>query len=1291
MSNLFKKSKLAMALVMQSLVLAGATAASCVAWFSSTDANISTTIPSSVITSYFYTGTGTEADPYVITKPVHYYNLVNLWENNWSGFDVNNGEPYIQFGYKFDNTNYQFETYSDTGVLTADTYTTSLNMNYYSGAHALAPIGSGTQPFTGHIVGNGLTVENLYIKGNGRCDIGIFGYVTAAASIDWIYFSDVYIDCSTPDLNDTTETHEGTHPYHSYIGYLAGHTVDANCWTNVYVNNCRLLNTSEATVQKKDNYGYFGCVGLYEATPPSTNIDYSTKLRASDVYNYFNTSDHYGVIDGKGLATRNTEYTAGDTDTFATAVSNANSTYTFAGDDASGTSAKDYSLATAGYQSESVTYDLTYGTNHLSLNTATQETTTSPEDMATAETAGYYMYWDATDNQWVYYITQMSQGGQVETEYNCYFISFDVINDQTQAIDHTYYIGVSNDAYVYTEFSTPPTVADNPGYCWVLKDNASSVGISSLTSNGGNRAVHWYNPSSEKYFYVATGGTASSPSRPALVDTYAGGTEFTIEGPDSAANYNSNVEQLIYNSGLGGGVASSIYKKVTMHFTGGVVNNVEDDSAKTYNLITDLANIEADSVYVLGYTDLSAVTKIMSASQNTNNRAANENSTYLNYTTHVLSHASDMGEFRLSGDSTGWSFQDIKNGGYLCTPDTSGNHLRLQATINNYSKYTIAVGTASTYQMEVTNVQYPSKFMQYNTREGTNGYIFSSYSSTSGSCEDLHFFERDENSVGYIKTSGAFQASYTTGAAEDQYISLAYDTYRSLPGTTEYTLFTIARANVTSLVFDFPNSQVTITWPDEQDGGWFLVTDATTLAAGDKIVVAASGYNYAMSATQNSNNRGQAAITKADDTISFTSSSGVCEFTLGGATGAWTFYDTNASGFLYAASSSSNYLRTQTTNDANGQWSISITSNVATVTSQGTNTNNLMKYNNTSFLFSCYASGQKDISLYRYQEAQEYDGIPIYIGDHISTDYDPNYLDVVGATTYDSDSFNLTNYYSSILSMSYYSALLDQGIGSQFYNTYYTSNAIVVKVMNTGLLDLGTLDIKFTGNGTPMLTKGANTVGGSGTGLNVAGTTGWRCPDLDASATGYEYSLSFSPHNILKACYCTLDSAGNIYSSHDTSGNMVLCQDTTFDITKVDSYIVVLTNSSSTNMDVSEVSFSFKDIPGNTGDFGTVGYRSATYTDGANSNSASTKVTGTVLNLYFTIDSESSQQVYCKVNYDLTTTTYTITFYSTVACELNVFNYDTVTYDVYVNGTQYYGGSNVISISATTYDSATWI
>ena len=150
---------------------------------------------------------------------------------------------------------------------------------------------------------------------------------------------------------------------------------------------------------------------------------------------------------------------------------------------------------------------------------------------------------------------------------------------------------------------------------------------------------------------------------------------------------------------------------------------------------------------------------------------------------------------------------------------------------------------------------------------------------------------------------------------------------------------------------------------------YVLVTDAGQLYEGATVVIAASNANYALSTTQNSNNRGAATITKnSDHTISWTSN--VQELTLGAGTtdGTYSFH-TGSKGYLYCASTSSkNYLRTQTTLDAKASFTITVSSNgVSKIVSKTTSsTRNQMRYNTNSGnpIFACYASGQQDLSLY---------------------------------------------------------------------------------------------------------------------------------------------------------------------------------------------------------------------------------------------------------------------------------------------------------------------------------------
>ena len=137
-----------------------------------------------------------------------------------------------------------------------------------------------------------------------------------------------------------------------------------------------------------------------------------------------------------------------------------------------------------------------------------------------------------------------------------------------------------------------------------------------------------------------------------------------------------------------------------------------------------------------------------------------------------------------------------------------------------------------------------------------------------------------------------------------------------------------------------------------------LVTNVSSLSANDTVVIgsATSGSIYLISTNQATNNRtATGTFTVSNNKI--ISNANVQELTLGKSGDNWTLY--TGSGYLYAASSSKNYLKTQATNDANGEWTISITNTgAATITAQGSNTHNILKYNanNGSPIFSCYTT-----------------------------------------------------------------------------------------------------------------------------------------------------------------------------------------------------------------------------------------------------------------------------------------------------------------------------------------------
>lgn len=143
-----------------------------------------------------------------------------------------------------------------------------------------------------------------------------------------------------------------------------------------------------------------------------------------------------------------------------------------------------------------------------------------------------------------------------------------------------------------------------------------------------------------------------------------------------------------------------------------------------------------------------------------------------------------------------------------------------------------------------------------------------------------------------------------------------------------------------------------------------LVTDASNLNVGDEIIIAAKDNDFAMG-EQKTNNRAAVAVTKSEDKLTLTA--GVQKLTLKQGAKENTFAFDTGSGYLYAASSDKNHLKTESKLSDNSSWSVAIADGKATVIAQGANTRNVMKYNSNSKLFACYASGQQDIAIYKLE------------------------------------------------------------------------------------------------------------------------------------------------------------------------------------------------------------------------------------------------------------------------------------------------------------------------------------
>ena len=280
-----------------------------VAWFASAN-KFDVDITGSVVEEYFHTGNGTQNNPFVITRPIHYYHLVEFFQRETAldtTAEFGTDYLYFQVGYDLDEDgDLEVYDYDDQGIyqgsLESPSYSKTLNMAYYSGDNALMPIGTNEVPFIGVFDGKadeGIVVSNLNIHcaetvivGNNTVnraasDIGMFGYVSDKDGSDNpTIIKNMKVDGLNIDLTDVTSTvaspttsiaHTDAHAGVAYVGYIAGHVhsytnysstgpTNATPLYNVYVTNAKI----EGGAGTSCGFGYIGLVDTVDGEEPTT-------------------------------------------------------------------------------------------------------------------------------------------------------------------------------------------------------------------------------------------------------------------------------------------------------------------------------------------------------------------------------------------------------------------------------------------------------------------------------------------------------------------------------------------------------------------------------------------------------------------------------------------------------------------------------------------------------------------------------------------------------------------------------------------------------------------------------------------------------------------------------------------------------------------------------------------------------------------------------------------------------------------------------------------------------------
>ena len=149
--------------------------------------------------SYFQRGLGTEADPFVISRPIHFRNLTRL-----QNLGVFPAKTYFTLGFDPERQNAtvgQSDTYDPYGTLhgtsnlkfySTNESTTMIDYLNMETMGSVLSVGNEGSPFQGIFNGNGKEIKHLSVQ-SGPEDVGVFGYTYSGSKVSNVYFDDLTV------------------------------------------------------------------------------------------------------------------------------------------------------------------------------------------------------------------------------------------------------------------------------------------------------------------------------------------------------------------------------------------------------------------------------------------------------------------------------------------------------------------------------------------------------------------------------------------------------------------------------------------------------------------------------------------------------------------------------------------------------------------------------------------------------------------------------------------------------------------------------------------------------------------------------------------------------------------------------------------------------------------------------------------------------------------------------------------------------------------------------------------
>ncbi len=330
--------------------------------------------------------------------------------------------------------------------------------------------------------------------------------------------------------------------------------------------------------------------------------------------------------------------------------------------------------------------------------------------------------------------------------------------------------------------------------------------------------------------------------------------------------------------------------------------------------------------------------------------------------------------------------------------DSFGKYSIKSLSSSKYLSYPGSGNAASTsdelYKLEITQSDgeggtYKIKSVDHSGRilcKNSSNYGFAFY--TSGQIQDLYIVPVAEDTREKLTTPQNVSAAVVDGTPNA--IKVSWDavenatgysvtcdeetkdvtdltcTFESLSYNTEYSISVIAVGDSKTYKPSEAGTTTVTTGASETPAEIYaLVTDATELATGDKVIIVSSGSNTALGA-QSGSYRAKVDIEISDKTISLDSSEGVEILTLAAGSGAGTFAFMTSGNVYLSLNGDANALNTSDAISEKSSWNIAVSSGSTTI--QNVNyTARYINYNSSSPRFACYktSSKQQPVEIYK--------------------------------------------------------------------------------------------------------------------------------------------------------------------------------------------------------------------------------------------------------------------------------------------------------------------------------------